>query len=138
MNGPSNILPSGEKDLKTLISNMEPVLNRGAYVFTSVQDTHHIPEDYIIGKFQEQEGITIIIPKDMADILNLKYDFIAAWITLKVHSSLDAVGLTAAFSTALSDHDISCNVVAGYYHDHIFVNVKDKKKAMDVLHAMSE
>lgn len=133
MNGPSKSLPPGEKNLKTLISNMDPVLNRGAYVFTSVQNTQHIPEDYIIGKFQEQEGITIIISKEMADILNLKYDFIAAWITLKVHSSLDAVGLTAAFSTALSNHNISCNVVAGYYHDHIFVNVKDKEKAIDVL-----
>lgn len=58
-------------------------------------------------------------------------------ITLTVHSSLDAVGLTAAFATELTRHGISANVVAGYYHDHIFVAEKDAERAVAALEALS-
>ncbi|MDG1871652.1 MAG: ACT domain-containing protein [Flavobacterium sp.] len=57
---------------------------------------------------------------------------------MTIHSSLEAVGLTAAFSKALSENGISCNVVAAFYHDHIFVDVKDTDKAMAVLNAFSQ
>jgi hypothetical protein len=87
--------------------------------------------------FRESEGTTIIVRKETADQLNLKYDFIAAWITLTIHSSLDAVGLTAAFSTALANEGISCNVVAGYFHDHLFVNSEDAENAMKILQTIS-
>ena len=69
----------------------------------------------------------------MADSLKLEYSFVASWITLTVHSSLEAVGLTAAFSKALSQEGISCNVVAAFYHDHIFVGKNDADKAMEIL-----
>jgi hypothetical protein len=88
--------------------------------------------------FKEQEGITIIVTKQTADTWQLNYSFIAAWITLTVHSSLEAVGLTAAFSTALSAEGISCNVVAAFYHDHIFVDKKDTEVAMNVLSKFSK
>ena len=38
----------------------------------------------------------------IADELGLSYHFVCSWITFTVHSSLEAVGLTAAFSNALS------------------------------------
>ncbi|MEO9662897.1 MAG: ACT domain-containing protein, partial [Maribacter dokdonensis] len=66
------------------------------------------------------------------------YEFIASWITLTVHSALDAVGLTAAVANALTKHNISCNVVAAFYHDHIFVSTKDATKAMSVLQEFSK
>ena len=47
--------------------------------------------------------------------------FRAAWITLTVHSDLQAVGLTAAVAEVLTKASISCNVVAAAFHDHIFV-----------------
>jgi hypothetical protein len=55
-----------------------------------------------------------------------------------VHSSLEAVGLTAAFATALSREGISCNVLAGHHHDHILVATADAERAMDVLHGLAE
>ena len=66
----------------------------------------------------------------------MSYDFIAAWISLELYSSLDSVGLTSIFSKALSANNISCNVIAGYNHDHIFVNYKDKELAFDILNKL--
>jgi hypothetical protein len=87
--------------------------------------------------FKEAEGITIIVKKEIADSLQLEYSFVASWITLTVHSSLEAVGLTAVFAKALSEKEISCNVVAGFYHDHIFIDVKETEKALEVLNSFS-
>ena len=128
---------TGEQDLNTLLKTMRPKLNPGDYVFCHVVNLDNINIADTIFIFKEQEGITIVLSKELADRLNLKYSFVASWITLTVHSSLEAVGLTAAFSTALSSEVISCNVVAAFYHDHIFVNKKDTENAMLVLNRFS-
>ena len=127
----------GEKDLVQLLKTMQPTLNEGEYVFCTVVDLKDIPTDQIISFFKETEGFTIILARSLADQWQLEYSFVAAWITLTVHSALDAVGLTAAFSNALADVGISCNVVAAYYHDHIFVDKKDAERAMEVLWDLS-
>lgn len=124
---------TGEKEIETLIQNMEPILNHGDYVFTTVSDIESIPRSITVCEMQEQEGTTIVLSKQDAERLGLQFDYIASWITLNIHSSLEAVGLTAAFSTALANQNISCNVIAGYYHDHIFIDQKDQDKAMNVL-----
>ncbi len=129
---------SGEKDLKRLLKTMKPKLNAGDYVFCNVNDTRSLNINDIVSLFKEEEGITIIIKKELADSLHLSYSFVAAWITLTVHSSLEAIGLTAAFSSALSENGISCNVVAAFFHDHIFVDKKDAEKAIEILNKLSE
>ena len=113
------------------------MLNDGEYVFCTINDLGELGQEDIAGMFREHEGLTVILNKKTADKLNLSYNYIAAWITLTIHSSLDAVGLTASFSKALAEASISCNVVAAYYHDHIFVDKKDAKKAMEVLRRLS-
>ena len=129
---------TGETNLDKLLKTMKPTLNVGDYVFCTTKDLSQISISEIILFFREDEGFTIILKKQVADSLQLKYTFIASWITLTVHSSLDAVGLTAAFSKALTNESISCNVVAGYFHDHIFVDKKDAKKAVTVLNRFSD
>ena len=94
--------------------------------------------DDVLGAFKEEEGWTIILHKELADKLGYSYSYVAAWITLTIHSSLEAVGLTAAFSSALAKHFISCNVVAAYYHDHIFVAKQDAGKALNVLKKLAQ
>ncbi len=126
-----------EKNLSKLIKGMTPKLNEGNYVFSTVIDLNGINREDTLCEFKEAEGITIIIEQTKADDLNLKYDFVSSWITLTIHSSLEAVGLTALFSNELAKHNISCNVVAAFYHDHIFVNKKDANKAIIVLKELS-
>lgn len=127
----------GETQLKVLLQNMNPKLNAGDYVFVVLSDLNAIDRRLTICEIKEPEGITVVLEKRIADTLKLDYNYIASWITLTVHSALEAVGLTAAFSTALAKHNISCNVIAGYYHDHIFLNKKDAEKAMQVLNDLS-
>lgn len=129
---------SGEKDLNTLLKSMKPENNSGEYVFCKAPSLANINLDEIEMFFREKEGITLILKKETADQFNLAYSFITSWITLTVHSSLEAVGLTAAFSKALADHGISCNVIAAFYHDHIFVDQKDTEKALMILNTFSE
>lgn len=124
---------SAINDLQILISEMNPRLNDGEYVYVTISDPDNISEEQILFSFKEEEGLSLILKKEYADELKLDYNFVSSWITLTVHSSLSAVGLTAAFSKALADAGISSNVVAANFHDHIFVDVKDSEKAMTVL-----
>tara|TARA_B110000263_G_scaffold237584_1_gene237993 strand:- start:23 stop:418 length:396 start_codon:yes stop_codon:yes gene_type:complete len=128
---------ASEKKNQTILKKLNPKLNDGEYVFCSVDNIEKIDCNKILGSFKEKEGISIIISKKEAVNLRLSFSFIAAWITLTVSSTLEDVGLTAAFSNALNKNGISCNVISGYYHDHIFVNINDKDKAMNILKNLS-
>ena len=128
---------SGEKDLAVLLQNMEPVLNPGEYVFCTVENLSKVPEiEKILFFFRETEAVTIVLDKVIADEWSMVYSYVASWVTLNIHSSLEAVGLTAAFANALKQENISCNVVAAYFHDHIFIAKEDAEKAMETLHAL--
>ncbi|TFF06066.1 ACT domain-containing protein [Pseudomonas sp. BCA14] len=128
---------AGETALATLLRSMSPQLNEGDYVFCTVPD-QRIPEGCeVIGSFREQEGLTLIVERQQAQQAGLAFEYVAAWITLNVHSALEAVGLTAAFASALGKAGISCNVIAGYYHDHLFVGRADAERAMHVLRQLA-
>ncbi len=129
---------SGVTDLPLLLQNMQPERNTGEYVFCSVDSIERSAGLEPVCMFREQEGFTIILPRQQADALSLPYSLVCAWITLTVHSSLEAVGLTAAVSRALAEENISCNIVAAYYHDHLFVPVKDAERAIKALTALEE
>ena len=124
---------AGETSLTTLLRSMSPQLNAGEYVFCTLVDGQFPEGLEIVGSFREQEGLTLILERSQAERTGFDFDYVAAWITLNVHSALEAVGLTAAFASALGKAGISCNVIAGYYHDHLFVGQADAERAMQVL-----
>ncbi|MDX5372183.1 MAG: ACT domain-containing protein [Pseudomonadaceae bacterium] len=128
---------AGETDLARLLSGLAPRLNLGDYVFCCVATPSAEQLAVALGSFRETEGCTLILPRAEAERLGLGYDYVAAWITLQVHSALAAVGLTAAFATALAAANISCNVIAGYHHDHLFVAQADAERALAVLQRLA-
>ena len=127
---------SGETDLKTLLESLHPVVRDGDYVYALWPHGRPLSGG-IEAAVREAEGLTVVLPRDEADSLGLSYDFVAAWITLQVHSALEAVGLTAAVSAALTHAGISCNVLAGFHHDHLLVPSADAARAMDVLRLLA-
>ena len=131
---------TGETDLKTLISHMRPMLDPEPYVFCTFANRsfEDLAEYEPVGLFAETEGTTAILPVERARELGLAE---AEWfrrITLTVHSSLEAVGLTAAIAAALADEGISANVVAAYFHDHVFVPAERAEDAMNALRALAD
>ncbi|MBM9618363.1 ACT domain-containing protein [Streptomyces zhihengii] len=127
---------SGESDLRTLLSGMRPLLRPGRYVFTTVDGG--VPEGTApVVTVTEEEGLTLVVTQEEADAAGLAYDYVAGWITLRVHSALDAVGLTAEVSRALAGAGLSCNVVAGFHHDHLFVPHEHAERAVEVLGELS-
>ncbi|HUV20744.1 MAG: ACT domain-containing protein [Gammaproteobacteria bacterium] len=130
---------SGEKNLHKLLAGMSPELMTGEFVFCCFEKARYGVHSELqpIAAITESEGLTLVITKAKADEHSIGYESVFSCITLRVHSSLDAVGLTAAFSGKLGDHGISANVIAGYYHDHIFVQQDQAEKAMTALAELS-
>lgn len=124
---------AGETDLEVLLQSMSPVLDDGEYVFCSLPEGASYDHLEPVAFIREKEGISLIIPENTASKNNIPSETVFKCITLTVHSSLDAVGLTAAVSSKLAAAGISANIVAGYYHDHIFVQASQADKALQAL-----
>lgn len=125
-------------DLDQMLSELTVTQREHAYVYVVVPDLSDAIALDAAAIIQEAEGITAVIPKHSANRNHLHYDYEAAWLTLEIHSALDAVGLTAAFSQALAAVGISCNVLAGYHHDHILVAAPDAEVAVATLRALAD
>ncbi|KRB55119.1 hypothetical protein ASE04_05235 [Rhizobium sp. Root708] len=131
---------SGVTDLQTLLATLEPKLLQGEFVFAAA------PPDSMeacillkpLGVFAEAEGLTVILPTDVGAKTGWPLSSPCRCISMTVHSSLEAVGLTAAMAGALAAQGISANVIAGYYHDHIFVPAKDAERAIATLRALAQ
>ncbi|WEX76430.1 ACT domain-containing protein [Sinorhizobium numidicum] len=129
---------SGETDLARLLAEMNPILREGEYVYCTVEgDAAPWLALEPIGTFREAEGLTLILERWRADEAGLPYGPVLRLITLSVHSALEAVGLTAAVSEALTSASVSANVVAAFYHDHIFVPAADAERALEALKTLS-
>jgi hypothetical protein len=120
--------------LNELLKSMQPELKQGEYIFCclagSLTDFVHLNP---LASYVEEEGLTLILNAETADKEGITYEGKYSLITLNVHSSLEAVGLTAAVSAKLTEHNISANVVAAFYHDHIFVQIDKAHAALNAL-----
>ena len=130
---------NAETDLATLIRNLEPKTLPETYVFCSVENASYgdLSHTSPLASFAESEGLTLVLTRESAEEEGLSYEGTFRCISLQVHSSLEAVGLTAAVTGELAAHDISANVIAGYHHDHIFVPSRQAESALRLLETMS-
>lgn len=124
---------TAERDLTRLLATMTASAREGEYAFVTRASADPGLAVTASASVRETEGFTYVVPCAVADAHGLAYDFRAAWLTLDVHSALDAVGLTAAVSTALARHGIPCNVLAGFHHDHLLVAADRRDDALAVL-----
>ena len=124
------------RDTRAMIAQMEPHLDECYWRFVVVT-AERVPQllGAAIATFREDEGVSAIVPTAIAHDLGIDGpDF--ARITLKVHSDLEGVGLTAAVSGALAEAGIACNMVAAFHHDHAFVPSQRGEEALAVLRAL--
>jgi len=126
------------RDLALLLSTMDPVLHDGEFLFCTLPAGITMPAELRpVATISEPEGLTLVLPTSRAETAGLAGTFRCAWITLRVGSALEAVGLTAAVATALTRDGIACNVIAGFHHDHLFVPVEAATSAMSALAALA-
>ena len=127
---------AGETDLAAMLASLDVERRPGTFAF--VTGDHPTFAASAVASISESEGTTWVLPVDVARAAGADVEFEAAWLTLTVHSALDAVGLTAAFSRALGDVGIPCNVLAGYYHDHLLVPSDRAEDAIGALRALAD
>lgn len=130
---------SGETDLKAILQTLSPLMLNEVYAFCTLADGSYgdCAEASPIASFQEQEGLTLVVSQANADAMGLAYTGLFRCISLQVHSSLESVGLTAVVAGKLAIYDISVNMIAGYYHDHLFVPAGQADAALDLLNNLN-
>jgi hypothetical protein len=126
---------SGERDLDVLLASLDVVREPGVFVVATIADGSDPPPG-ARAQIAEREGLTVVVSREDALAAGLPFVFEAAWLTLAVHSSLEAVGLTAAVATRLAEAGIPANVLAGYHHDHVLVPVDRADEAIAALRSL--
>ena len=125
------------RDLDTLLAAMQPALNPGTWAWCALPAGAALDGVDAVATLREAEGLSVVVAEADALARGWPIAFRSAWLTLRVHSDLAAVGLTAAFGRALADAGIACNVIAGVHHDHVFVPVERAADALATLRALS-
>jgi hypothetical protein len=136
---PELSMPKPVEDRAAMIAGMTPELREGRFVFCALGDVplSNAVRDGALSFFREVEGLSVLLPVEVAEAEGLPVEMPMRQITLQVYSSLSGVGLTATASTALSDANIPCNMIAAALHDHVFVPEDMATKALDVLLGLS-
>ncbi|QGG96789.1 ACT domain-containing protein [Actinomarinicola tropica] len=125
----------GETDLATMLAALR--IERRAEPVTVVHLTEPVAlDDGVLAVIQEGEGTTAVVTIAAAERRGWPVAFRAAWLTVAVHSALEAVGLTAALAAALAREDIPCNVLAAYHHDHLLVPLDRADDAIRCLESL--
>lgn len=126
----------GETDLATMLASLDVERRPGVFTFVAVSDPDATLVASAHATVREGALTTLVLTVDDARGAGLDVVTEMAWLTLTVQSSLDAVGLTAAFSRVLGDAGVACNVLAGYHHDHLLVPADQAEHAMSALRSL--
>ncbi|MBI2405634.1 ACT domain-containing protein [Candidatus Microgenomates bacterium] len=129
---------TGQTDLSGVLKSLQVSCDNIEYGFASVKDKQINFDDQVLGTFKENEGLTIIAPREYFETNDIQYEGPYAKLTIEVHTSLELVGLTAILARKLAENQISANVVAGYFHDHIFVQYAVRQKAIEAINNLKE
>ena len=121
---------SGQTNLSEALKSLQVSCDNIEYGFASVKNKPTNFDKGVLGTFEEEEGLTIIATKEYFETNGIKYEGPYAKLTIDVHTSLELVGFTAVLAKKLAENQISANVVAGYFHDHIFVQYSLRQKAI--------
>ncbi|MFT3876537.1 MAG: ACT domain-containing protein [Propioniciclava sp.] len=121
---------AGLTNLHEILGALRPRVRPGSFVYVTSATP---PEVEAQARIVEDEGVTLVLDQATADAHGLGYEGTFGWITLQVHTSLSSVGVTAAVSNALARVGLSCNVIAGFYHDHLLVPSDSVAEAVEVL-----
>ncbi len=123
----------GETDLKVMLATLRVERRPGVFVYVAMRQPPSELLEACHAMVMEGEMSSLVLPLDDANRAGLSGGLEMAWLSLTVQSSLEAVGLTAAVATTLSEEGIPCNVLAGYLHDHILVPVDRAGAAIQAL-----
>jgi len=127
----------GKTDLAAMLATLTVKRRAAPVVMVSTDQVVSLGPE-ILGVLTEDEGTTVIATLNEAERRGWSTDFLAAWLTIEVHSSLEAVGLTAAMSHVLTEQQIPCNVLAGFYHDHLLVPLDHANAAIAALDSLRD
>ncbi|GGY67298.1 ACT domain-containing protein [Marinobacter zhanjiangensis] len=121
--------------LQDLIKQLSPTLDSTTYVYCTVPHAKYGELEHLkpIVSIAELEGLTLVIPLEQAKAEGLDYYRVFRRITLEGHSSLEALGLTSVVTSQLAERGITTNVIAGFYHDHMFVPSDRIDEAMEAV-----
>lgn len=124
---------SGLTDLRETLNSIQVSCDNIKYGFASIKDKTLIDRDSVLSTFHENGQLAVVAPKHYLDSKGIENEGPYAKLTIEVHTSLELVGLTAVMATKLAEHGISANVIAAFYHDHVFVQYGLKDKAKQLL-----
>ncbi|KJV29719.1 hypothetical protein VI08_15665 [Luteibacter yeojuensis] len=119
-------------DLRALLAALDPAVDPVPKRFIHV--SHERARERMgeaLMMFREDEGTTLIVDVTEDDLSGDR--MLWACITLRVQSSLTAVGMMAAVSAAFAKRGIPCNPVSAFLHDHLFVPWDRREDALDAL-----
>jgi len=127
---------SGQTNLSQVLRSLQISCDNVEYGFTTINDQTLPTDDQILGTFKETEGLTVIAITDYLQAKGMQFEGSYAKLTIEVRTSLELVGLTAVLASKLAENKISANVVAGYFHDHIFVQFGLRQKAIEAIESL--
>lgn len=127
---------TGQTHLPSILSTLDVLIRPGSFVVLTTRTPDAAADAVAEARISEAEGITYVVPEAFARARGEAPGFVAAWLSLKVHSALNAVGVTAAVAGVLADRGIACNVLAGAFHDHLLVPIARRDDAIAAIRSL--